>query len=907
MSTRAIVKSVLSGDTVIVRPKEAPARGQATKERVLHLAGTTAPRVGTASRDDEPFAFPAREFLRSHLVGKEVAFTVTHTLPSGGEFATVLSAPPGPGKPPQDVATLVVENGWAKARDNAPEALKEAEGRAQAENRGLWAAQPDQLTVAFSMPSDPHAFIAEHAGEIDAIVEQVRDGTQLRVRLMLDENHHQIINLVIAGAKSPRASITRDGELQAAEPWGEEAKFFTEARILQRHIKVRLLSAPVSLNSAPFQTTEGGGLPAPVQGASFIIGQAIHPNGNIAEFLSSAGLAKVIDWHAGILAPYGGLEKLRAAEKSAKERRVGLWEGYGATKAANGAGAAVASSTTKGQSFEATVVRIWGPDQLSIVAKGDSPTKDRRVQLASVRGPRGADAKNSYYAAEAKEFLRKRLVGKVVNVHIDYVKPKDGEYEERECVTIKYGGNQNNVSEQLIEKGLATVLRHRRDDEDRSMEYDKLVLAEQAAAAETKGLHSPKEVSLPRIVDASENNSRAAQFLPSWKRHGKHNAVVDFVSAGSRFKLLLPKESAKITFVLAGIRAPRTARNPNEKSEPYGNEAHRFASRALQRDVEVTFDSTDKQGGFIGGMFIGNNNVAVDLVRNGLATVHEPSARNLPFGGELLAAEEAAKNERKNIWADFDDEQEVAPTVDTGSALPPQYLDVCVSSVRESDPFTFSYQELDETNMAALERLMSDFGLHHRNQSNAAPAGWTPKTGELVSAKFSEDNTWYRARVKRASGMKKEAHVYFIDYGNEETMPFSRIRPLDQKFKNLPGQAKEARLSFVKLPPRDSEYGGEAWRRFGDLTIGRKLVANVDQREGNLVHLRLIDPTDPNSAEDPLACVNADLVREGLAALDKGLRYLGAYPQIVKKIQQAAEGAKIDRLGMFELGDVSED
>lgn len=167
----------------------------------------------------------------------------------------------------------MVENGWAKARDNAPEALKEAESKAQAEGRGLWAAQPDQLTVAFSMPADPHAFIAEHSGEIDAIVEQVRDGTQLRVRLLLDENNHQVINLVIAGAKSPRASVTRDGETQAAEPWGEEAKFFTEARLLQRHIKVRLLSAPVSLSSAPFQT-EGSGLPAPAQGASFIIGQA---------------------------------------------------------------------------------------------------------------------------------------------------------------------------------------------------------------------------------------------------------------------------------------------------------------------------------------------------------------------------------------------------------------------------------------------------------------------------------------------------------------------------------------------------------------------------------------------------------------------------------------------------------
>ena len=79
---------------------------------------------------------------------------------------------------------------------------------------------------------------------------------------------------------------------------------------------------------------------------------------------------------------------------------------------------------------------------------------------------------------------------------------------------------------------------------------------------------------------------------------------------------------------------------------------------------------------------------------------------------------------------------------------------------------------------------------------------------------------------------------------------------------------------------KSSEYGPEAWRRFGaltevggrgllkdgwlrDLKQGRKLVANVDQREGSTLHLRLIDPTDPNAADDPLACLNADLVREG--------------------------------------------
>ena len=37
----------------------------------------------------------------------------------------------------------------------------------------------------------------------------------------------------------------------------------------------------------------------------------------------------------------------------------------------------------------------------------------------------------------------------------------------------------SNIAEQLIEKGLASLVRHKRDDEDRSPDYDKLMAAEQ--------------------------------------------------------------------------------------------------------------------------------------------------------------------------------------------------------------------------------------------------------------------------------------------------------------------------------------------------------------------------------------------------------------------------------------------
>jgi staphylococcal nuclease domain-containing protein 1 len=112
----------------------------------------------------------------------------------------------------------------------------------------------------------------------------------------------------------------------------------------------------------------------------------------------------------------------------------------------------------------------------------------------------------------------------------------------------------------------------------------------------------------------------------------------------------------------------------------------------------------------------------------------------------------------------------------------------------------------------------------------------------------------------------------------------------------------------VKLVNPESEYHAEAIERFRTLCEGRKLVANTDFREGTLLHLRLMDPSDPTAAEDPLACINADLLREGYASLDrKNCKYSASYPQVVQKLQEAIAGAKRDRLGMFEFGDVEEE
>lgn len=87
-----------------------------------------------------------------------------------------------------------------------------------------------------------------------------------------------------------------------------------------------------------------------------------------------------------MLASSGGMERLRAAEKTAKERRVALY----ASAPTSAPSAAKPGAVSNGQSreFDGTVIRVWSGDQVSVVEKETG--KERRLQLSSVRGPRSA-------------------------------------------------------------------------------------------------------------------------------------------------------------------------------------------------------------------------------------------------------------------------------------------------------------------------------------------------------------------------------------------------------------------------------------------------------------------------------------------------------------------------------------
>ena len=510
----------------------------------------------------QAFAFQSREYLRQHVLGKVVQFQVLYAIPTTKREYGRITVANGPSLPED-----IVSEGWAKVREDAGrkeddeaalaylDKLKAAEGDAKTAGKGLWG-KGGQIESLNDLP-DPNGLVQQYKGkQIDTIVERVLTGDRLIARLLLSDTKHVQTMVVLAGVRAPATKrTTPEGKDVPAEPFGVEAHQFVEARLHQRKVTTQLVG---------------------VTPQNQLIGVVVHPMGNIAKFLLEAGLARSNDQHVTLLG--NDMLQLRQAEKAAQNAKKGVFEG----------------STTQASAgpvdADYTVSRVLNAETIFLRPRTG---EERKVTLSSIRQPKPSDPKQSPFGAEAKEFLRKKLIGKHVKVTIDGKKPPSEGFEEREVATIVI--NNKNMALALVEAGYASVIRHRRDDPDRSPQYDQLLLAEETAQKEEKGMWSSKPPSAKQYQDYSESLQKAKMEASVLQRQKKVPAIVDFVRSGSRFVVLIPRDNAKLTFVLSGIRVPKPARQSGDSAEPFGQEALDFASRrCMQRDVELDVENLDK-------------------------------------------------------------------------------------------------------------------------------------------------------------------------------------------------------------------------------------------------------------------------------------------------------------------------
>ncbi len=206
----------------------------------------------------------------------------------------------------------------------------------------------------------------------------------------------------------------------------------------------------------------------------------------------------------------------------------------------------------------------------------------------------------------------------------------------------------------------------------------------------------------------------------------------------------------------------------------------------------------DRGGNFIGRLTTADGqSAALMLVQAGLAKVHD-SAYSAPNYKQLLEAEEKCRKERTGVWTNYeeptakDDNENEAENNPEGNysnnfffkffflkflAAPEEavlgtttinfndtrFRRVVVTYVTTDLKIYVQYSEQGPK----VEQLQSEIR-EIFNQTKPV-GGHTPKKGELLAARFTGDNEWYRARVEKVEGNNRIS-VYFVDYGNREVI-----------------------------------------------------------------------------------------------------------------------------------------
>ncbi|KJE93940.1 hypothetical protein CAOG_04649 [Capsaspora owczarzaki ATCC 30864] len=893
---KAIVKQVLSGDTIVLRGK--PVNGP-PQEKTVSLANLVVPRLARRSNDanaaasepEEAFAWDAREFLRTRLVGREVTFKTEYTIATmQRDFVSIIVNG-------ENISQLLVKAGLAKTRTptNASKIseelveLQRIEAEAQAAGTGQWSTKEGEAAkhsrqVVWKVENSKALLEAHQGKQVDAIIEQLRDASTVRV-LLLPSHTHATIQL--SGVKAPGFKRAEGSDKEEAEPFAEEARFFVECRLLQKDVKVVLEAV------APQPNT--------------FVGSIIHPAGNIAEALLSEGLAKCNDKSIGLVSV--GREKYRAAEKSAKDKKVRLWKNFVASAASSSG-----PVDTIGSERTGVVVEIVNAE--TIIVKAEDGV--HRLNLSSIRqqkpnlkaassdaaeGAEGAEPKKQATPAakltmydipcgfEAREFLRKRLIGHRVKFTVDYIKAASEGFPSRTFATVVL--DNTNIAEALVSQGFVTVVRTRNDDDVRSPIYDDLLAAEARAEKAAKGIHNKKDAHTLRVTDITADAIKAKQFLPSLQRAGRTTVVVEYIMSGSRVKVYLPREKGTATFMLSGISCPRASRGATEPGQPFGDEALALVrERTLQHDVDILVEGIDKSGGLIGALYLPNNdNLAAVLVDRGLATVHS-SAEKLNYARDLINAEQRAKTARLNLWKDF--KEEVKPTAAELAAAEEvverkvEYSTVVVTEVTTA----VNLWVQKESDLARLDTLME--GLAKSFESNPPVTGaYKPKLGDLCGAKYSADGNWYRAKVTKVTG--NQIGVLFVDYGNSETTTPANLASLPAAFSAAAPAAQEVFVAFAALPS-DPEWANAAVEFVRECVLDKQLRMNIEYKREGRAYVSLLDP----ETKDDLAGI---LLEEGLALVEP--RRERALAALVAEATKAQDAAKRAHRGIWRHGDAS--
>ncbi|CAL4101634.1 unnamed protein product [Meganyctiphanes norvegica] len=142
------------------------------------------------------------------------------------------------------------------------------------------------------------------------------------------------------------------------------------------------------------------------------------------------------------------------------------------------------------------------------------------------------------------------------------------------------------------------------------------------------------------------------------------------------------------------------------------------------------------------------------------------------------------------------------------------------------------------------------------------------KNGDIIAARFPHDSSWYRGQVCQVvnndgDSSRSKVTVYYVDFGDTETIEITNICELRTDFLKLNFQAIECKLAYVTEVTEVSEEATEAFEELTYTAQWKVMMVKIMgyfQAENNKT-LPLIQIIDTNGATD--VDVAEELVQRG--------------------------------------------
>ena len=877
---KGLVKGIQSGDCILISGKIPKTGDGIPEEHIIYLTGVQAPRCGNSSRpaDEEAYGWEARDFLRKLLLGKVVTYKsdfISNERMCGQVFFEG-----------NNVAVEIIKNGLAKVghvpkgneamyKSQFWQSIQEAETQAKTAAKGVWS--NDSAAKHKRVLRN----ITDDAFDIDQIKKLINNKTEIDV--IVD----YVFNAAFVSLYIPSLSVFTKMNLRfIAIPnsrdtvMSKAGKAYVERTALHHDAKAMITSIDDGKTLTGDLTVAGSTIP---------LAGSILKNGYAKLFISNT------------IAPTSNeISLMRSYQDEAKRNHLHIWKNEPYVDESKISAAKMEEDEIGNEKVKC--YQVHSGDSISVITQSGTI---HRVFLSNLKAPMlakpNSDESDQPWAFQAKEYLRKGIVGKELKCVYDYAKTiaKEGAPTRRmKFYTVYYNKGDDEVCANvvLLENGLASLAVFKIEEGEPSKELDAMRTAELKAKEKKCGLHSNKNPPNANYSDLiSSNKNKKKEFTSFVTGLSKTECVVEYCFSGSKFKLRIEKKRCMIPVSLIGIKTCSKDKNNADILSKYCDLATNYVNEnILQREGICDIIAADRVGNYFGHLYINKKNFATELVKQGLAVVLEQSANPNPFVNEMRQAEEEAKKNKLGIWKEEGlgamlkrGGDSLVTTVST-TKFKEENKDVKVRVTEQIDFHNFYVNIMPNESLSKIEKVLNQYDT---GKAKCIHLELPIKVGTLCAAKYSEDERYYRAIV-RSRTKDNNFEVEFIDYGNVEILSQNDLIKLDGSISAINPQGMLCEMAYLKYSNNSMKKLVNKYVDF--INIDVQLNAKIcytysDQGVEKYGVILYQKNSDLNTS------YHADFLKIGHAKLDRKKNL----PQYMKGLDAIENKAKEEGLGLW--------